>query len=40
MSMSIDIEPKRTNPFHFATGAVVLTIAYVAILLAIAWARA
>ena len=39
MSMSVDIPVKKTSPWHYVTGIVVLTVAYVGLLLLIAWLK-
>ena len=38
-SQSIDLEISRPNRWHFATGTIVLAIAYAALLILIAWLR-
>ena len=38
-SQSIDIEVPHPNRWHFVTGSIVLTIAYIGALILIAWVR-
>jgi hypothetical protein len=38
-SQSIDLEIRRPNRWHLATGTIVLTIAYLAVLILIGWLR-